>query len=164
VAPEPLRGWLTWPGSLTRALHDRFGDAPHIDVVQSGATPALVDEAVALGLRAGQCVHAREVRIAAAGRLRISARSVACLGPGNAALTLLRGLGGTSLGNVLFAASHPPLALGRRGAASRRWTRFAAPVTALGETDWSRRSLWIVGGSPLLVTEVFHLRESPPGR
>lgn len=87
----------------------------------------------------------------------VYAHSVLAPGERGAGWRLMQGMGSRPLGAALF--TDPRIRrlmlrqrkLGRGHELYRRASRVAMP----GGTPWARRSLFIVGKSPILVTEVF---------
>jgi chorismate-pyruvate lyase len=121
-------------------------------------TPGSALACRALGLRRGRLVLQRDVRIFAGGRARVSARTVAAYGERSAALALLQGLGGRSLGQALFAP--------RGRLTARRVDACFAPPDAAGlpavadlPGAWARCTRWRVRHDLLAVTEVFHVTQ-----
>ena len=151
--PAQWRPWLLDQGSLTaRLVAKSAGDFRVQVLAQRWALPS-ADERRALGLGLRQRALIREVLLLGGGQPWVQARSVL-------PLTLLRGryrflaqLGARPLGALLF-----------RDRALRRGPIEVAlrPVPALpgfgcaaGTCAWQRRSLFHLGGQPLLVAEMF---------
>jgi chorismate--pyruvate lyase len=159
--PAPGAGryhaWLIDRGSLTDRICARC-DAFRVEVVSQGLRRATRDERFLFGARARQTL-VREVYLWCGDVPVVFAHSVAHRGDLRRAWRSLAGLGSRPLGAALFAnprvrrqalrfrelSTHDELharALARAGKAG--WTAL-----------WARRSLFTLGRSPILVTEVF---------
>lgn len=158
TTPDALRDWLLDTGSLTRRVQQACGGRFRVQVEMQGWGRPRLDEYRALGLRIGRIALIREVHLLCDGRPWVFARTVI-------PVTTLRGrqrrlahLGNRPLGAVLFADPHMqrgPVQVARipRGSAL-----FAAAVQGLQrrpEEVWGRRSVFRLGGKPLLVSEFF---------
>lgn len=169
-----LRRWLTAPGSLTAHLRQSWGDVRVIRIRQGGAR-LWPGEREALGGRA-RLVHAhvREVLLCAAGQPLVYARSVLDSRHARTRWKAIRNLGTRPLAELLFgarAALRSPLSSHFQAACqpdtrqiARRWqalTGQALPARGL----WARRSVFMRGHMPLLVTELMPppLAARPPG-
>lgn len=138
--PPRLRPWLLARGSLTRHLrrtaHGRF----RVDPI--GETWVYADTRCAqwLGVRAGQRIWRREVRLLGMEQVWVHAHTLA--NPRAWKLLRLNRLGSRSLGSVLY----------RKGAVRARFALLRAP----GSGRWARQTLHALpGGARLLVTEEF---------
>jgi chorismate--pyruvate lyase len=151
-APPLLRD----SGSLTAALRARASDF-NVRVVAEGWRCAGEDERSLLGVRRGRLVWVREVLLGDGALPLVFAHTVVA-GRDLPRWPWLRGLGRRPLGEVLF--RHPrvvrlPLRYRRLDArqplyhAARRAAVFGARSLA------ARRSLFVLDGRPLLVTEIF---------
>jgi chorismate lyase len=156
--PVAVLSWLLEPGSLTDRLRRACGGGLRVRVVSQAWVRPHADEAFALGLRWGERALVRQVQLLCGGRPWVFARTVI---PGDS----LRGrhrrlarLGTRPLGAVLFADKSM-----RRGALE---LAALAPGVALYELAaaclagrpsllWGRRSVFRLGGRPLLVSEIF---------
>lgn len=156
--PPPLRQWLTDPLSLTermqRACPGRFG----ICLLGQRWGCPLLDEALALGLGLRQVALIREVVLQCGETPWVFARSVVPAKTVRITQHRLTRLGTQSLGAILF--SSPRL--------SRSGVQFAElrsphELYQLGRDAsgrsfhavWARRSVFLLQGQPLLVSEVF---------
>ena len=161
--PAALRPGLRDAGSLTariRARCERFA----VQVVCQKLARVHRDEALLLGLRPGERAWVREVLLVADGRPVVFARSL--LPPRNVrgAWNLFHGIGSRPLGQALFsdpAISRLPLACRRLDGRDARYhraqaalTRYA-PAQSLPRTLWARRSVFLLRGSALMVSEAF---------
>ena len=122
------------------------------------------DEALLLGLRPSERAGVREVLLVADGRPVVFARSL--LPPRNVrgAWNLFHGMGSRPLGQALFsdpAISRLPLACRRLDGRDARYHRAQAaltcyaPAQSLPRTLWARRSVFLLRGSALMVSEAF---------
>jgi chorismate--pyruvate lyase len=153
----PYRAWLTHPGSLTARLsaaHPGF----HVRLLFQGRGRATPDELAVLGVATGTTVSLREVLLCADGGPLVLAHTVWRHRARDGAWRLLRGLGRRPLGHLLFTEPgvvRMPLAflrLDRRHLLQRRAEQVVGkPLPPL----WARRSVFILRGRRLLVTEVF---------
>lgn len=111
-----------------------------------------------LGARREESVVVREVFLYCAERPAVFARSVlmpaALQGPWRA----LDGLGNRPLGAALFAnprVKRMPLRFRKINPHHPLYQRATEPLSARPPHLWARRSVFCLGGRPLLVTEVF---------
>jgi len=158
--PIGLRPWLLDPGSLTRRLQRRCPEGGfRVELLAQHMAIPLACERQRLGLRSGQRVLVREVRLCCGERPWVYARSLipstALRGP----LRHLRQIGERPLGAVLFA--DPGLRRDElevvRVDPRRELPRVLVGLTTLrGESEvWGRRSLFWLRGAPLMVSEYF---------
>lgn len=149
--------WLRDAGSLTRRIQQRCG-AFGVRNVRDGLVAAAHDETALLGLPARRKVYARDVFLLADGRPVVFAHSVVAARHLRSPWQAVRRLGDSSLGTLLF--RHPQV---RRAPLHCRaldyrhplYRRAAETLAAPPRTLWARRSLFVLHGAPLLVTEVF---------
>ena len=152
-----LRRWLLDRGSLTRRIQLRCEDFRLALLAQRFAT-IRADERAALGLRAGAPCLEREVSLNCASLPLVFAHSVvaprALKGPWH----MLAGLGTRPLGAALFAdprIRRHPLRFRQLTGGHALYKRACRLLEAPPATLWARRSLFVLCGAPLLVTEVF---------
>lgn len=149
--------WLRDEGSLTRRIQLRckiFTVRP----VHSGLARVACDEATLLGLPYDRNAFSREVFLYADGKPVVFAHSACAHEHLRGAWGAVRGLGNRSLGTLLF--THPlvkrqPL---HYKALHSNHPLYHSAIAVLGDAPprlWARRSLFIVRGAALLVTEVF---------
>jgi chorismate--pyruvate lyase len=152
-----LAPWLRDHGSLTLRIQQRC-NAFRVRNVYDGLAQALPDERALLGVAPRRRVYTREVFLLADEQPVVFAHSVVAAHHLRGAWQALQHLGSRSLGSLLF--SHPlvqrkPLhyrALTPHHALYRHATSvLATPPGML----WARRSLFMLHGAPLLVSEVF---------
>lgn len=156
-APRALRRWLSDRGSLTQRLKARHADF-RVSPVACGYALPFPDEARALHLPPRTHAYVRDVLLLGGGSARVFAHSVvprASLRGGWCGITRL---GTKPLGEALFTDPR----IHRLGLTMRRIDvrhplfRAARQHTGLAATHlWARRSVFCLGGHPLLVTEVF---------
>lgn len=133
-------------GSLTQLLKQASAGQFRVEVVYQGWGKPTRSEAQALGIASHICALIREVRLYGADQSWVSARSVIPAQTLSGPQRMLRYLGNRPLGEVLFrdpSLERGPLQIARL---SNR---------AKGETVWARRSVFHLGGKPLLVSEIF---------
>lgn len=149
--------WMRDHGSLTRRIQQRctqFSVRNVCDILMTAAH----DETALLGLPPKQKIYTREVFLLADNRPVVFAHSVVAPQQLRGAWQALQHLGNRPLGALLFA--HP---LVQRAPLHYRALKPNHPLyrRAIGTPDappqklWARRSLFILHGAPLLVTEVF---------
>lgn len=157
AAPAPIWDWLLDATSLTRRLQRICADCFHVRVLGQYWGYPLRSEGSVLAMRPGRRALLREVLLLCGDTPWVYARTVI------PALTLrgpqrrLAHLGSKPLGAALFADPHM-----RRGEVEvARLVRgqqlpSGDSISLIAtETLWGRRSLFWVGGKPLLVSEFF---------
>lgn len=154
-----MDGWLRDTGSLTariRARCDRFA----VRVLRQRLGRVLDDEALLLGLKAGDWAWVREVLLLADDVPVVYARSVMPQATVRAGSRLFSTIGSRPLGAALFA--NPRVERGELACArlDRRDARHRAASAALDARTlprelWGRRSVFRLRGRALLVTEIF---------
>jgi len=157
LAPRALRRVLSDRGSLTRrlkALHADFRVVP----VARGLAPPFLDEARALHLHSHTLAYVRDVLLIGNGHVRVFAHSVLPRSSLRGDWNGITRLGTKPLGEALF--TNPRIR--RRDLTIRRLDarhplyRAAQRHTGIAVRHlWARRSVFCLGGRPLLVTEVF---------
>jgi chorismate--pyruvate lyase len=157
TVPPRLRPWLTDPASLTariRARCERFS----VRVLGQRLARVHSDEAAVLGLAAGELAWLREVVLEADGVGVVYARSIMPRGNLRGDWTRFTGLGNRPLGAALFAdprIARQPLHVARLDRRDGRYHLALEAVPAGAHHLWARRSVFLLGGRPLLVCEVF---------
>lgn len=155
--PTPaLRDWLREPASLTARLqrHGRF----RLQVLRQRLHHANADEAGVLGLQPRSRCRVREVLLHCNDVPVVFAHTVLPIRPRGVLGSWLAGLGGRSLGSLLFA--HPGFVRGRLAYAriGPRHPLYARASAALGAAPpyfFARRCAHDFGRQRVLVTEVF---------
>jgi chorismate--pyruvate lyase len=156
-APARLRPWLTDASSLTARIAARC-DSLRVRVLRTGLAQPTEDERRLVGLARKHCAWAREVLLVADGVPVVFAHTV--LAPRNlrGPWRMAAGMGGRPLGAALFAQPHivrGPLHCERITAAHPLHRRVEKALGRKLPVLWGRRSRFLHGGNPLLVTEVF---------
>lgn len=157
LAEAPLREWLIDRGSLTARIRARCSGFA-VDVLDQRTAAVPPDEARLIGVMPPQRALVREVVLRCHGRPLVYAHSVLAPMHVRGPWRLVSGLGARPLGAVLFTdrtIERRPLAFRRLG---RHHPLYCAATRVLGDAPtalWARRSLFLRGRAPLLVTEVF---------
>ncbi len=148
----PLRPWMTDRGSLTARIVAHF-DAFNLLRLGQHLDLPLIDERRALGLRGGQLAMIREVMLRSANTPLVFAHTAVHPDSLRGAWRGLARLGGRPLAEMLF---HDPL-VSRMPMEYRRLQPGHALLqsASIDTAAWARRSVFLKGGQPLLVTEVF---------
>ena len=143
--PRFWRDWLLDQGSLTARISALRPGTFNVQVVQQYTGRPTTVEQQALKLSARQSVWVREVILRLGDTPLVYARTAIPLSSLRGDETRLRRLGNRSLGSYLF-----------RQPSLRRTPLQVSHCRAndLG-VQWSRRSVFILHGKPLLVTEAF---------
>ncbi|WP_210397281.1 chorismate--pyruvate lyase family protein [Motiliproteus sediminis] len=144
--PRRWRGWLLDPGSLTQRLVDKSAGCFRVELQFQGWAKPTLSEARALKLDPRQQALVREVRLIGCEQDWVYARSIIPASTLTGPQRKLRQLGNQSLGSLLF--NDPRM---RRGPIET--TELQLP--GLGQRACARRSVFLLGGKPLLVSEVF---------
>lgn len=153
-APDDIAPWLFDSSSLTKRLMQHCNDNFRVEVIVQSVTRPTLDERRALGVATGQSALIREVLLYCDGLAVVYARTVIPLKTLKGAQRSYASLGNRPLGAMLFA--------------DRSMSRDEVEVAVLmpneplyintqccGELIWGRRSIFRVGGKPLLVSEYF---------
>lgn len=154
---NPCRGWLTYPGSLTRRIVQRAG-AMRVEIVGERLRFPNEDEYLALGRAFRELAFVREVVLHSLGKPVVLAHSVASRRDLDGAWRELRGLGTRPLAMMLFndpRVRRHPFEFARVDRRHPLWKRASQLCGRELPTLWARRSLFMRRGRPLLVTEVF---------
>ena len=156
-ADTQLRRWLLDRGSLTRRIQlhcAAFG----LKVLSQRRAPVRHDEYAVLGAPAGARCVVREVSLNCGGTPVVFAHSAVAPHTLKGAWRMLSALGARPLGAALFAdprVKRYPLRFRQLGCADALYRRACELVEEAPRILWARRSLFVLRGSPLLVTEVF---------
>jgi len=152
------RPWLRDRGSLTRRIELR---APNlkVQVLFQGIRRLHRDERfLTCGNAYAVSTLARDVLLVCGNTPVVYAHSVIRPGSRGAARRLLQGMGSRPLGAALFAdprIRRRPLHQKKLGRGHELYRHAAVMLKRPITTLWARRSLFVVGNSPILVTEVF---------
>lgn len=151
------RDWLRDQGSLTLRLQRRCGQF-RVRRLRQGLARPNPDETRVLRLRAGQQALVREVLLLCGDEALVFAHSVIPTPGLRGAWRGLSRLGHKPLGAALFAdplVQRHPLTSRRLDQRHPLYRALAAHSPVLPRQLWARRSLFVLEGQPLLVTEVF---------
>jgi len=152
-----LAPWLRDHGSLTQRIQQRCSRFA-VHNVHSGLARIALDESALLGIAVQQLAYAREVYLYADDQPVVFAHSVVARQHLHGAWAAVRSLGSKPLGAMLFA--HPlverkPLHYKALRNTHPLYQRAVAELSDPPHRLWARRSLFLLHGTPLLVTEVF---------
>ena len=154
--PPALRPWLAEPGLLTARVRETCGSDMRLRLIR--LEPARLEPAVQhrLGVTDGDCLQ-RDVDIGCGCSTWVFARS---LFPASTVREhpWLRELGHTGLGEQLAQVEYvrrEPLEYRELDQAHPLFQAAVGAVGPLNGTLWARRAVYRLGGSPILVQEVF---------
>jgi len=156
--PPELRPWLLDSGSLTDRVKQACAGCFGVRVLHQGWQRPRLDEARALGIPVARAAWVREVQLLCDGRPWVFARTVMPVTTLSGPQRRLAHLGNRPLGAFLFAdpsMSRGVVELAPLNRKRAMYARAVANLTSQPEEIWGRRSVFRVGGKPLLVTEVF---------
>jgi chorismate--pyruvate lyase len=151
-----LRRWLTDPGSLTARLQ-RHAGAIKVKVLFQGLRRVNRDE-VFLFASPAKRVMVREVLLLHGATPLVFAHTVFAVGGLRGAWRGIAGLGTRPLGAALFADPRIKRFPLRQKKLSRNHPLYrsaAAQLKKMPPPLWARRSIFVSGKSPILVSEVF---------
>ena len=149
-APRHIRPWLKDTGSLTK----RFQQVSHghfqVELLRQHIDRPHICEARALGIKPHLHCLVREVLLKGANQPWVYARSIIPLTTLKGRLLRFKNLANRSLGELLF--KDPSIQ--RR---AMQYSAFKSLTIAemTYKNNWARRSVFLLGGKPLLVNEVF---------
>ena len=152
-----LRSWLTERGSLTRRIEDHCRDF-RVDLLSQTLDVVGRDECTVLGVRPRARCMVREVSLNCARRSLVFAHSVVAPRALKGPWRMLATLGTRPLGAALFADPRVRRYELRYRALNRGHELYRRACALLARPPvrlWARRSLFVLRGSRLLVTEVF---------
>ena len=152
--PDEIHAWLFDPASLTARLKQKCVNNFRVEVLSQDMQKPRLDEFRVLGMETGSYALIRQVRLCCDEACWVFARTVIPFTTLKGKQRLYANLGARPLGAMLFA--------------DRTMQRDEVMVTSLtggqlpdglglGADDnvWGRRSVFRVGGKPLLVSEYF---------
>lgn len=152
--PQSVQSWLFDPASLTARLKHRCSGGFRVELLSQSLRKPRLDELKALDMSKGAYALVREVRLCCGETGWVYARTVIPFSTITGAQRIYGNLGTRPLGAMLFA--------------DRTMRREEVAVTLLKGRDlpdslallpsdsvWGRRSVFRVGGKPLLVSEYF---------
>jgi len=156
--PEPVLRWLLDPASLTRRILSTCQGTFRVDVLFQGWARPQHNEMRELEMRQGGTGFVREVHLLCDDHPWVFARTViprtTLTGP-RRCLTRLKS---RPLGAVLFAdpsMQRGPVQIARLSPCDKLYPAAVRRLSQPPETIWGRRSLFTLGGKPLLVSEIF---------
>jgi chorismate--pyruvate lyase len=156
--PEKYLPWLLDPASLTERIIAHCHENFRVRLLDQRRARPLRNETEALGMRAGTRAIVRQVQLMCGDTSWVYARTI--IPPRTFARKLHRfnTLGARSLGAMLF--SDPSMKRGEVEVTSltpsdRLYHLVTRDLHDKPETIWGRRSLFRLGGKPLLVCEFF---------
>ncbi len=162
--PDTVLRWLLDPASLTRRIQSACGGRFRVEVQAQGYARPHLNEIRALDMRAHDWGFVREVHLLCDDVAWVFARTViprtTLTGP-RRRLTRLKT---RPLGAVLFAdptMERGPVEIARLTPADRLYPAAMRQQRRQPAEIWGRRSLFTLGGKPLLVSEIF-LPDIPP--
>lgn len=152
--PAEVQAWLFDPASLTARLKQKCTAGFRVEVLSQAIQKPRLDEFRVLGMETGSYALVRQVRLCCGSACWVYARTVIPFSTLKGKQRIYANLGARPLGAMLFA--------------DRTMQRDQVMVTSLpgsqlpdglGLEDqdavWGRRSVFRVGGKPLLVSEYF---------
>ncbi|MGB5583439.1 MAG: chorismate lyase [Gammaproteobacteria bacterium] len=152
--PANIQAWLFDPASLTTRLRQKCHAGFRVEVLSQTLEKPRLDEIKVLGMTTGSYALVRQVRLCCADSCWVYARTVIPFFTLRGKQRIYANLGTRPLGAMLFA--------------DRTMQRDEVMITFLSErklpaalavpgdgTVWGRRSVFKVGGKPLLVSEYF---------
>jgi chorismate lyase len=156
--PEKYRPWLLDPASLTERLIGHCRQGFHVQLLDQRRARPLCSEAMAVGMRRGTRAVVRQVRLMCGDTPWVYARTI--IPPPTLARKFHRftRLGSRSLGAVLFAdpsMKRGEVEIARLTPSDQLYHLVARDLREKPAVIWGRRSLFRLGGKPLLVCEFF---------
>lgn len=153
-----LRDWLLDTGSLTRRVQRACAGRFRVRVEFQGWGRPRLDECLALHLRQPRRALIREVHLLCDDRPWVFARTVIPISTLRGRERRLAHLGERPLGAVLFADPHMTRGPVEVACVRPGQALYTAAVQGLRQRPaeiWGRRSVFRLGGKPLLVSEFF---------
>lgn len=151
-----LRSWLLTEESLTQRLRAQIGNRLGVNILLQAQGKPFNNECQLLQLNSGRYTLIREVVLHEAYQPLILARSIIPYTTIAGAQRNLSHLGTRPLGEVIFA--YPDLQrlpVEITHIAPTAWRIATAQQFAITQTLWGRRTVYILAGQPLLVSEFF---------
>jgi chorismate--pyruvate lyase len=156
--PEKYLPWLLDPASLTERIIHHCPRLFRVQLLSQARARPLRNEAMALGMRFGSRAVVRQVQLVCGDTPWVYARTI--IPPRTLARKFHRftRLGARSLGALLFAdpsMERGEVEVARLTVADRLYHLATRDLREKPEVIWGRRSLFRLGGKPLLVCEFF---------
>jgi chorismate--pyruvate lyase len=156
--PEQVLRWLLDPASLTRRILATCQGRFRVEVLFQGWARPQHNELRELGMRQGSTGFVREVHLLCDDRPWVFARTVIPRTTLTGPRRCLMRLKSRPLGAVLFAdpsMQRGPVEIARLSPCDKLYPAAIRHLTERPEIIWGRRSLFTLGGKPLLVSEIF---------
>ncbi len=156
--PSVLRPWLLDRGSLTDRIRETCGGRFSVRVIGEGWQRPYLDEVRALSMRPAMLGWVRQVQLLCDDTPWVFARTVMPVRTLSGAQRRLIRLGSRPLGAFLFAdpaMQRTDVELARITPGNALFGSASAGVGARPDALWGRRSVFLLAGKPLLVTEIF---------
>ncbi len=156
--PNALRSWLLDEGSLTDRLKRCCRGGFSVRVVDEGWRRPQLDEVRVLDMSVTSMAWVRQVQLLCHGKPWVFARTVVPATTLTGAQRQLACLGNRPLGAYLFAdpgMQRSPVQLARIARGSALFEDAVRDLSRKPPEIWGRRSVFRVGGKPLLVSEIF---------
>ncbi len=156
--PPRQVSWLLDSGSLTDRLKKACAGCFEVRVMDEGWQRPRLDELRALGMRSGQIGWIRQVQLLCDGTPWVFARTVVPVTTLSGAQRRLAHLGNRPLGAFLFAdpgMRRGPVELACIREGQAMFSEAGSGLKRKPAAVWGRRSVFRVGGKPLLVAELF---------
>ena len=156
--PDKYLPWLLYPDSLTERLIAQCRKNFRVQLLDQRLARPMRNEAMALKIRFGTRAMVRQVQLLCGDTPWVYARTVIPARTLAGKFRRFRQLGARSLGAVLFA--DPSMERGEveitcLTPADELYYRVTRDSRDKPEQVWGRRSLFLLGGKPLLVCEFF---------
>ena len=162
--PDRFRDWLLDPGSLTHRLKQVCGATFQVRVLRQSRCRPRKDEARVLKLAPSQRGLIREVKLLCRGKPCVFARTVIPFSTLSGKQRRLAHLGSRPLGAFLFTdptMRRGPVEISQMNRNHDLYTRAFAGLKQRPSEIWGRRTVFYLGGKPLLVSEIFLAPPSP---
>ncbi len=156
--PDVLRTWLLDKGSLTDRLKCACPGNFSLRVLDEVWQRPQLDEARVLNISVTALAWVRQVQLLCDGKPWVFARTIVPVTTLSGAQRRLAYLGNRPLGAYLFAdpgMQRSPVQLARITRGSRLFEDAVQGLARKPQAIWGRRSVFRVGGKPLLVSEIF---------
>ena len=156
--PDKVASWVYDPGSLTRRVLQTCTGHFRVEVIAQYRGRPLLNEATRLHVHADQVALIREVYLYCGNRPWVFARTIIPHTTLTGRQRHLAHLGNRPLGAVLFADAtmrRDEVEVACMRPMHRLFDTATAGLLQTPEMIWGRRSVFYVGGKPLLVNEVF---------
>ena len=152
--PADVISWLFDVSSLTKRLQQRCPHSFQVELLSQSVRKPTLNESYALSIPYGKSALIREVILHCGDQAVVYARTVIPLSTLTGAQLSYANLGNRPLGAMLF--SDRTMRRGEVEVATLKPNdALYANTRCKNETIWGRRSVFCVGGKPLLVSEFF---------